>query len=256
LLTLNPSGEKHQMPSPAIVDSNRLSAEIDDLGFAPVPQAVCAEDIDPILAALERLQAGKSVRRGKTYAARNLLATVPAVARLAHAACLRGLVEQVLGPTSFPVRGILFDKVTGANWHVGWHQDQVVPVEERRDVPGFTAWTLKRGVPHVRPPARILERMLTLRVHLDDCGASNGALKVIPGSHKNGLLTDEQIQQIVAQTPPHVCEARKSDALVMRPLLLHASSPATEPTRRRVLHLEYAADPLPAGLQWPKWNRP
>lgn len=36
----------------------------------------------------------------------------------------------------------------------------------------------------------------------------------------------------------------------MRPLLLHASSPALAPAHRRVLHLEYAAAPLPPGLEW------
>lgn len=36
----------------------------------------------------------------------------------------------------------------------------------------------------------------------------------------------------------------------MRPLLLHASSPAASPGHRRVLHVEYAAAGLPGGLQW------
>ena len=37
---------------------------------------------------------------------------------------------------------------------------------------------------------------------------------------------------------------------MIRPLLLHASSAAESPRRRRVVHLEYAADPLPGGLDW------
>jgi len=36
----------------------------------------------------------------------------------------------------------------------------------------------------------------------------------------------------------------------MRPLLLHASSKAQRPGRRRVLHLEFATRPLPAGLRF------
>jgi hypothetical protein len=32
--------------------------------------------------------------------------------------------------------------------------------------------------------------------------------------------------------------------------LLHASSAATEPGHRRVMHIEYACEPLPAGLEW------
>src|SRR4051812_45319436 len=34
------------------------------------------------------------------------------------------------------------------------------------------------------------------------------------------------------------------------PLLLHASSAALVPTHRRVIHIEFAADDLPAPLQW------
>ncbi len=36
----------------------------------------------------------------------------------------------------------------------------------------------------------------------------------------------------------------------MRPLLLHASSPATAPAHRRVVHLEFAPAPLSGGLEW------
>ena len=36
----------------------------------------------------------------------------------------------------------------------------------------------------------------------------------------------------------------------MRPLLVHASSPATVPSRRRVVHLEFAAAELPSPLEW------
>jgi hypothetical protein len=36
----------------------------------------------------------------------------------------------------------------------------------------------------------------------------------------------------------------------MRPLLLHASSRSKTTRHRRILHLEYAAFTLPAGLAW------
>jgi ectoine hydroxylase-related dioxygenase (phytanoyl-CoA dioxygenase family) len=130
----------------------------------------------------------------------------------------------------------------------------VIPVADRKEVPGFTAWSVKQNVPHVRPTEHVLEGMLTLRVHLDDCPQDNGALKVIPGSHSNGILNDDQINEVISRVPPVICEALRSDVLVMRPLLLHASSPANAPSHRRVIHLEYAAEPLPGGLEWPLGN--
>jgi ectoine hydroxylase-related dioxygenase (phytanoyl-CoA dioxygenase family) len=232
---------------------DRLQAyceEIDEAGFALIPDTIGDDEIATVVKALAQLSAGQSSRRGRVYAARNLLATVPAIGELASRPAICALVEPILGRNAFPVRGILFDKVPGANWHVGWHQDRIIPVAERREVPGFTAWSTKHGVPHVRPPISILARMLTLRIHLDDCSAENGALRVIPQSHSHGLLNDDEVQQFLSHAKPFVCEAQRGTVLVMRPLLLHASSPATTPTHRRVIHLEFAADPLPGGLTW------
>jgi len=36
----------------------------------------------------------------------------------------------------------------------------------------------------------------------------------------------------------------------MRPLILHASSCAQEASARRVLHIEFASEELPGGLDW------
>jgi hypothetical protein len=42
----------------------------------------------------------------------------------------------------------------------------------------------------------------------------------------------------------------RGGVLLMRPLLLHASSASQVPRHRRVLHIEWAAQELPGGLQW------
>lgn len=226
--------------------------EINEFGFAIIPNVVSDQAIEAVLTELEQLSGASSSRRGQVYAARNLLKTVPSIAQLAASPEIRSLVEPILGPAAFPVRGLLFDKVPEANWHVGWHQDQIIPVAEQKETPGFTAWTMKHGVSHVRPPANVLEGMLTLRIHLDDCGPHNGPLQVLRGSHKHGFLADAQIQAALANSEPTLCEASRGAVLAMRPLLLHASSPAREPSHRRVIHLEYAAVRLPGELEWPR----
>lgn len=91
--------------------------------------------------------------------------------------------------------------------------------------------------------------MLALRLHLDDCGEKNGPLRVIPKSHVHGLLTDDEILAY-PKDGAITCTANRGDAILMRPLLLHASSPATKPSNRRVVHIEYAAEALPIGLEW------
>jgi ectoine hydroxylase-related dioxygenase (phytanoyl-CoA dioxygenase family) len=243
-----------QMASGGLFDPKEYCARIHELGFAIVTQVLEDSELDTIISDLSQSSQGQSSRHGKTYAVRNLLASSQAVAYLAQSEDIRALVQAVLESEPFPVRAILFDKVPEANWPVAWHQDQFIPADQRLDVPGFTSWSIKKGVPHVRPPVTVLERMLTLRIHLDDCSADNGALKVVPGSHKLGLLTEERIRDMVAASDVTVCAATRGSVLAMRPLLLHASGSAVSPFHRRVIHLEYAADRLPGGLKWPRWK--
>lgn len=190
-------------------------------------------------------------RRAAVYGIRNLLDEVPEVRALAKSAAVRAVVEPVLGKTAFCARGIFYDKPADANWQVPWHQDLAIAVAEREeDVPEFTVWSLKAGVHHVQPPAGLLERMLTVRLHLDDAGKDNGALQVLVGSHREGRMDAAAVRAWRKTHEPVYCEAAAGDAMVMRPLLLHASDHADHALHRRVIHLEFAAEVLPAPLEW------
>lgn len=183
------------------------------------------------------------------HARRDIL-TLPAVRQWLATPAVRELIEPHLGPGARPVRGILFDKTPAANWKVAWHQDRSIAVCERRDVAGFGPWSIKDGVAHVQPPADVLARMLTLRLHLDDCDAGNGPLRVIPDTHRDGILSDHAIEVAVKTGPVVTCCVPAGGVVLMRPLLLHASSSAVEPRHRRVIHVEFSADELPGGLAW------
>lgn len=219
-------------------------------GFAVAPQALDPGTVSRLIDALEEAEHHPGTRRREdVYAIRDLLRAVPAVQALARSAAVRGLVEPILGRKCFAVRGILFDKTPDANWKVVWHQDLTIAVRARRNAEGFGPWSVKAGVPHVQPPVDLLERMLTVRLHLDDCTAENGPLRVIPGSHHIGRLGAADIARLRAQTAT-VCPVPSGGALLMRPLLLHASSASESPRHRRIVHLEYATDELPNGLEW------
>ena len=142
------------------------------------------------------------------------------------------------------------DKTSEANWNVAWHQDLSIAVRERMDVRGFGPWSIKAGVVHVQPPREVLERMVTLRLHLDDCMAENGPLRVIPCSHSQGVLTPAKVSQMTSESKAVTCTVGTGGAIVMRPLILHASSKALRPSHRRVVHLEFSSAELPAPLQW------
>ena len=148
------------------------------------------------------------------------------------------------------VRAILFNKSPESNWFVTWHQDKTVSVSSKFEKSGWGAWSVKENTLHVQPPLAVLESMVTIRVHLDSTPKENGCLKVIPNSHKLGILNSEQINEVVAFEKIHFCEAEKCAALVMRPHLLHASGKSSEPSNRRVLHFEFSNWQLPSAVCW------
>ena len=184
------------------------------------------------------------------FALRNLTEIVPEIVELLCCPAVREIIEAVLGPDAFLIRSTLFDKTDGANWGVFWHQDLSIAVEMRHDVDGFKAWTRKAGVQCVQPPTELMEQILTIRLHLDDCDASNGALKVLPGSHLCRHLTSDSIERKAATGCDVICEVPAGGAVLMRPLTLHSSSPMERPGHRRVIHLEFAAFELPSPLEW------
>lgn len=216
-------------------------ADLDERGFALVPRVVGADRVRALLGALDEAEHGEGVRRRESvYAIRNLLEAVPAVAELARSAEVRALVEPVLGPGAFAVRGILFDKTPDANWKVAWHQDLSIAVRGRREVEGFGPWSEKAGVAHVQPPAAVLERMVTVRLHLDPCGPENGPVHLLPGSHLAGRLSAEEVQRSRAGVEPVAACLDAGGVLLMRPLALHAlvavhgsGAPARDPPRVR-----------------------
>lgn len=186
---------------------------------------------------------------GRIGGVRNLLQTFPSVAQVAKSEQAKALLHHLLPSEAFPVRAIFFDKTPGANWNVAWHQDLHIAVAERIETPGYGPWSVKAGVPHVQPPVEVLASMVTIRIHLDDCDATNGALRVIPGSHAAGILGAGEFKRWL-EKPSLVAEVPKGGALVMSPLLLHSSSAAQKPSHRRVLHIEYASCELPGDLSW------
>jgi ectoine hydroxylase-related dioxygenase (phytanoyl-CoA dioxygenase family) len=206
-----------------------------DRGFAIVPGVFNHREIDITSRELE----GETLRRSRA-GARHLL-SVPAVAALAEDPRLIAMAAQVLGCDPIPFSATLFDKSADANWLVVWHQDTALPLVERLDAAGWGPWSEKAGVIYAHAPAGALSRVVALRVHLDDSTPNNGPLRVLPGTHTLGVLSDVQIHDAAHRIEPATCTVERGGVIMMRPLLVHASSKVTAPASRRVLHFEYAA---------------
>src|SRR5215470_17243730 len=123
-------------------------------GFAIIP--VCLDE-----ATLHFLNA----QFGDTHHPERNLLSVPSVQALATSEPVRKIMETVLGPQCFAVRGLFFNKTRTSNWKVAWHQDLTIAVRERKEVAGFGPWTMKAGIVHVQAPSEVMAGILAIRLH-------------------------------------------------------------------------------------------
>jgi ectoine hydroxylase-related dioxygenase (phytanoyl-CoA dioxygenase family) len=223
----------------SLAEVEAIITTIDEVGYLAAPSA-------PVFR-----------RTSDLFAIRRFLQAVPAVQPLLFTQALNSLVREAFGPGYFPVRSIYFDKPPGSNWFVAWHQDLTISVDRKLPLPGFGPWTVKGDQFAVQPPLGILEDMYTIRIHLDDTDETNGALRVLPGSHLCGIGRHHPAASNTASSIPtnstpleEACRVASGGIMIMRPLLRHASSRSSTGKRRRVIHIEFSNAELPAGLNW------
>lgn len=223
--------------------STYIADRIDEDGFLVLSEGLTPEGHAYLVNLVESMDVPpRSHRRGGI---RDIFRRVPALIDVTHWKVVRWFVDEALSENAFAVRGIIFDKTPESNWHVAWHQDTTIAVKAKHEVEGFGPWSVKEGIDHVRPPADVLDRMLTVRIHLDETWLDNGPLRVIPGSHRNGIMAKRPSADHVAS-----CWVVEGGIVFMKPLLWHESNKATEPSHRRVIHIEFADIELPDPLEW------
>ena len=170
--------------------------------------------------------------------------------RLAVSVRMHSEIRERLPADSVGVQCTLFNKSASANWLVALHQDRSVPVRSKVDSLDLKGWSEKEGGTFVQPPVSMLRRMAAVRVHIDPCPLESGALRVVPGSHLLGVLSSAEAERIRKIAGEHAVPVSRGGALLMKPLLLHASSKAAIPMQRRVLHFVFGPRVPPCGLAW------
>lgn len=219
--------------------------EIERDGYTIVRGVLKAEMVAELIALLEPI-----ITASPTAGIRGLTQKVPRIRALSESQPIRRLVERILGPQATLVRSVLFNKDQETNWQVAWHQDLSIAVKDKVEMKEYSSWSLKEGMVHVQPPTAVLENMLTVRLHLDAANESNGALWVSPGSHRFGRVPAGEAAAFAEQNGKTLCAVEAGDALLFRPLVLHASRKAMSNKPRRVIHLEFSGVALPEPLAW------
>jgi hypothetical protein len=218
--------------------------DIDERGFAILANVFSQPEMEQLAGDVAR----SSLRRSKAGIRHAL--QHHAIHEMATGPKLLGLARSILSPDAFPFKATLFDKSARTNWLVVWHQDTALPIRVRHQAEGWGPWSVKDGVIYAHAPATALNRVLALRVHLDDSGADNGPLRVLPGTHTRGVLTDEEIEEVEKISALVDCLVPQGGVLAMKPLIVHASSKSESSTPRRVVHIEYCTcNAFPSGLE-------
>jgi ectoine hydroxylase-related dioxygenase (phytanoyl-CoA dioxygenase family) len=164
-------------------------------------------------------------------------------------------LHSLLPKNAQAVQCTLFVKSVEKNWLVSLHQDLSIPVSARVESSKCVGWSDKEGDLFVQPPVVVLQEIVAIRVHLDDCDESTGALRVVPGSHLLGRLTSPAAIEERNRRGERSVAVPSGGVMIMRPLLLHASSKVSSGASRRVLHFVFGPPFLPEGLRWPAQNR-
>lgn len=221
----------------------------DKFGYAVIEGIYSEEEIALILDCIDKAdQSGETFRRNKdVFAIRQFLKEVPAAVPVIFNEKLREVINRICSGY-FAVKSIYFDKPATSNWFVAWHQDLTISVDKKVSHDGFVNWTVKQNQFAVQPPVNILQDNFTIRLHLDAADAGNGALKVLPGSHGNGITPATDVDR--KGSDPVTCSVSAGGVMLMRPLLMHSSDRTTNSRPRTVIHIEFSRSKLPEDLHW------
>ena len=181
---------------------------------------------------------------------RNAEKKFSSINKLVNSTKLFKKAEDYLEGTPKIVRVILFNKSLKNNWIVPWHQDCTVAVSKKFDLKGWGPWSVKDGLYHVQPPLECLNDMVAFRIHIDDTTKENGSLRILPNSHRFGIMTSDEIGYYVKHNSFLSCELKCGSVLALRPLLLHSSQKTKVNTNRKTIHVEFSRYQLPNDINW------
>jgi Phytanoyl-CoA dioxygenase (PhyH) len=218
-------------------DSRQVFERFTSDGYAVVPELFQIDECDELIGILARLP--PTIAAGsRSYLQHGKVRSF--AERLLGAAELGGII-----PGDYlAVQCIFFDKSPSRNWMVPFHRDEHIPLKRKVDSPLFSDWSIKENVLFARAPMKLLEQLVAIRISLDDSSMENGPLRVIPGSHRwNALPIDLNELGLPVVVP-------KGGGLILKPLLLHASSKMVRDSRRRILHFLFGPKSLPDGAEW------
>ncbi len=224
-----------------MINNNLHKNELQYNGFSISERIFSKSELNQMILALGE--------NGKSFAVRQLVEKCPEILNLIFQnKVFKELYNNLCGMEYFLTKAIFFNKPKMSNWFVSYHQDLSISVKNKSSEEGFQNWTVKDNQLGVIPPKKILNNTVTIRIHLDRTDESNGALKVIPKSHSEGIIRIDETFNVNNYNGESLCEVEEGGVMIMKPLLLHASERSTSNLDRRVIHLEFCNTDVP--MEW------
>jgi ectoine hydroxylase-related dioxygenase (phytanoyl-CoA dioxygenase family) len=221
--------------------------QLSENGFSIVENIYVEAEIEAILSLIntESKDNWRFRKHKDLFAIRCFLKEIPALNALIFNENLRQIMHN-LNPKYRVVKSIYFDKPPRNNWNVNWHQDLTISVSSKdkiaQNTEGYKNWLPKDEYYSVQPPSDILEDIVTIRIHLDDCNVQNGALRVLPKSHSH--IQDYAHLKERFDKEEVICEVKKGGILLIKPLIFHSSKRTENAASRRVIHIEFSSNEL------------
>ncbi|MBT1698061.1 phytanoyl-CoA dioxygenase family protein [Fulvivirgaceae bacterium PWU4] len=226
-----------------MTDLTSAIAETHQQGFAVVQQYFTTQTLDDLLREYDRIETGAPSMD-------NLLNRSDVVRDMAFEPRILNLVKSVIGGAAIPVTAFFLNKTQDNNWTLPWHQDIKVAVDSFAEAEGYSGWTNESGILHVIPPPRFLDKMLSVRFNLDDSDDENGGLQVLPGTHQEGLLSNEDLDHKVKTIAPLLCVSPAGSITLLKALTVHRSEASRTLRNRRILQIEYCGERLHDSLKF------
>jgi ectoine hydroxylase-related dioxygenase (phytanoyl-CoA dioxygenase family) len=190
-------------------------------GYLKLPQAISPNLLEELRVAVdnlarigEQLQDNtvlESTSKQKFVVAIDKIAAKkePVFKQLLGSPLLLSIAESLSGADFFPVQDFIVIKTLGDQNEVKWHQDVISNCHEKTFMIGF---------------------------YLDPTNDKNGALRVIPGSHKSNLPICE-LEKMEYQS----LDMQAGDILIHNLKIAHSSGELATFSQRRVVYFEFMA---------------
>jgi ectoine hydroxylase-related dioxygenase (phytanoyl-CoA dioxygenase family) len=167
--------------------------------------------------------------RGKRYFANECQRVVPALRKILFGAAMAEVCRATLGETAYFFFDQYVVKGPEGGMPFSWHQD--------------SGYVVGNGGPVDHAP------YLTCWCPLDDATEENGTVRLIPGSHRRGIIAHERKSgsndlAVLPEEQGVLVEAKAGDVVAFSSLTLHATGANRSNAARRVYLAQYTPEAM------------